>query len=90
MSVVKLKEPIMDGFLSLLLFAGFFYFMMRFGCGSHMVHGHGSGMNGDMGSNTATDPVCGMTVQPGEGYAKMHQGRQYQNYPIRNEPEGEG
>ncbi len=33
----------MEGLLSLLLFAAFFYFMMRFGCGAHMVHGHGSG-----------------------------------------------
>jgi len=31
----------MEGLFSLLLFAGFFYFMMRFGCGAHMVHGHG-------------------------------------------------
>jgi Cu+-exporting ATPase len=26
---------------------------------------------------TAKDPVCGMEVQPDEGYAKMLQGRQY-------------
>jgi len=26
--------------LQFLLFAGLFYFMMRFGCGAHMVHGH--------------------------------------------------
>ena len=31
----------MPGLLSFLLFAGFFYMMMRFGCGAHMVHGHG-------------------------------------------------
>lgn len=31
----------MPGLLSLLLFAGFFYWMMRYGCGAHMVHGHG-------------------------------------------------
>ena len=31
----------MDGLLSLLLFAGLFYVMMRFGCGSHMAHRHG-------------------------------------------------
>ena len=30
----------MEGLLSLLLFAGLFYLMMRFGCGAHMVHGH--------------------------------------------------
>lgn len=31
----------MEGLFSLLLFAGFFYFMMRFGCGAHIVNGHG-------------------------------------------------
>ena len=31
----------MEGLFSLLVFAGLFYFMMRFGCGAHMVHGHG-------------------------------------------------
>lgn len=30
----------MDGWLSVLLFAGLFYVMMRFGCGAHMAHGH--------------------------------------------------
>lgn len=32
----------MEGFVSLLLFAGFFYLVMRFGCGAHLVHGHGA------------------------------------------------
>jgi len=27
----------MDGFISLLVFAGLFYLMMRFGCGAHMI-----------------------------------------------------
>lgn len=31
----------MEGLFSLLLFAALFYVMMRFGCGAHMVHGHG-------------------------------------------------
>jgi YHS domain-containing protein len=31
----------MEGVLWLLGYALLFYFMMRFGCGSHMVHGHG-------------------------------------------------
>ena len=31
----------MRGLLTLLLYAGFFYLMMRFGCGAHEVHGHG-------------------------------------------------
>jgi YHS domain-containing protein len=48
-----------------LLLAGAFFLMMRFGCGAH-VHGHGSGPeHGAAGSRppeSATDPVCGMTV----------------------------
>ena len=30
----------MEGLFSLLLFAALFYFMMRFGCGAHAVHGN--------------------------------------------------
>ena len=53
----------MQGFLSLLLFAAFFYFMMRFGCGAHMVHGNHGGHegHGDTGKSI-TDPVCGMNM----------------------------
>ena len=70
----------MQGLFSLLLFAAFFYLMMRFGCGAHMVHGHGghSGHDGHGAPDgSMKDPVCGMEVEPGVGYAKMHQGRQY-------------
>ena len=74
----------MEGLLSLLLFAGLFYFMMRFGCGAHMVHGHGG--HGQPGrevpeptaeSASGLDPVCGMTVAADQGYAKVHDGRRY-------------
>jgi YHS domain-containing protein len=70
----------MRGLLTLLLYAAFFYLMMRFGCGAHMVHGHGGhGHEGHGESKTeagsAKDPVCGMTVQPGQGYTKNHEGR---------------
>ena len=74
----------MNGLVTLLLFGAFFYFMMRFGCGAHMVHGnhgghagHGSGAGEGLDVGAAKDPVCGMDVQSGEGYAKMHEGRQY-------------
>jgi len=74
----------MEGLFSLLLFAAFFYFMMRFGCGAHMVHGHGGhsdhaghGTQGGREQGTARDPVCGMEVTPGQGYTKMHGGREY-------------
>lgn len=69
----------MRGLLTLLVYAAFFYLMMRFGCGAHMVHGHGGhddgqGGSGSRGSSTK-DPVCGMSVEPGQGYTKNHQGR---------------
>jgi YHS domain-containing protein len=72
----------MEGLFSLLLFAGFFYLMMRFGCGAHMVHGQGGGHGGhepgsDGAVGSAMDPVCGMPVVADQGYTKMHQGRQY-------------
>ncbi|MEQ1760681.1 MAG: YHS domain-containing protein [Vicinamibacterales bacterium] len=72
----------MEGLGSLLLFAALFYFMMRFGCGAHMVHGHGGGRDGHTGhggheQGPTTDPVCGMNVASGKGYAKMHEGREY-------------
>jgi YHS domain-containing protein len=69
----------MPGFFSLLLFAGFFYLMIRFGCGAHMIHGHGR--HADRGNGTpeggTKDPVCAMDVASGEGYSEMYQGRQY-------------
>ena len=69
----------MDRLLSFLLFAAFFYLMMRFGCGAHMVHGrHGSHEgHGGLGAREGggRDPVCGMQVGPGQGYSKNHEGR---------------
>lgn len=66
----------MEGLGSLLLFAVFFYFMMRFGCGAHMIHGHGSHGGANAPQGDRKDPVCGMEVAEGEGYSKMHLGRQ--------------
>lgn len=68
----------MDGLLSLLLFAGVFLLMMRFGCGAHMMHGkHGHEDRSDPKSGTPyhKDPVCGVNVDPEEGYGRMHDGR---------------
>ena len=53
----------MEGLLTLLLFAGLFYFMMRFGCGAHAVHGHGSGGHSGHGSHpwarrSKNDPIA--------------------------------
>ena len=69
----------MQGLFSLLMFAAFFYFMMRFGCGAHMVHGHGAhgGHEHGSGATSATDPVCGMPVAAEHGYTKVQDGRPY-------------
>jgi YHS domain-containing protein len=73
----------METLFSLLLIGGLFYFMMRYGCGAHMI-GHRdqrgypqSGEEARPGADTYSDPVCGMTVAPDRGYRKMHDGRQY-------------
>lgn len=70
----------MEGLLTLLLFAGLFYFMMRFGCGAHAVHGHGGGGQGGHAGHGgqsghdehggrqditgAIDPVFGLLLSP--------------------------
>ena len=76
----------MEGLFSLLLFGVLFYFMMRFGCGAHMGHGHGSGHGDHADHNrgrqqaetvSAKDPVCGMHVPRGQGYTEIHAGHEY-------------
>ena len=75
----------MEGILWLLVWAAFFYFMMRFGCGAHMVHGHGGhgsegsghGSHGTPGGRgDSKDPVCGMQVAPDSGYSRVSEGRE--------------
>ena len=69
----------MEGLFTFLLFAGLFYVMMRYGCGAHMVHGHGghASHEGHSTGGPATDPVCSMTVAAGRGYAKMYADHEY-------------
>lgn len=72
----------MEGLLSLLVFAGLFFLMMRYGCGAHMAHGgHGGHAGHDSHSTNNegkhTDPVCGMEVEINQGYGKMHDGQLY-------------
>lgn len=67
----------MEGLLSLLIFAGLFYVMMRFGCGAHMAHGKHAGHSGKSGAAKYIDPVCGMEVEIEQGYGKMHEGELY-------------
>jgi YHS domain-containing protein len=69
----------MERFISLLLFALFFYLMMRFGCGAHMVHGHGARYEHEPDGRLmeSRDPVCGMNVDDSAGYTRMLKGRAY-------------
>ena len=68
----------MEGLLSLLLFGGLFFLMMRFGCGAHVMHGgHDHAGKADAQDTDHLDPVCGMTVDQHAGYGKMHEGRLY-------------
>jgi len=73
----------MEGLLWFLILGALFYFMMRFGCGAHMVHGHeghgthSSGMGGSDSSGDSIDPVCGMTVAANQGYGRIYQGSWY-------------
>jgi YHS domain-containing protein len=81
----------MNGLLWLLVLAGFFYFMMRWGCGAHAVHGHGGGGgheghgpaggepgHGEHGApGSLKDPVCGMSVDANAEYRSTYNGREY-------------
>ena len=51
--------------LWILIWGGLFFVMMRYGCGAHMMGGHGRGAHGHTaGGGEGKDPVCGMTVDP--------------------------
>ena len=69
----------MEGLGTLLIYALLFYLMMRFGCGAHMIHGHGNhGGRKDEGvTGKFIDPVCGKEVEPDKGYGVMHEGNLY-------------
>ena len=79
----------MSGLLSFLLFGALFFVMMRFGCGAHVGHGGHASQRDSKSDQTVTpstyhaldagvDPVCGMKVEPGAGYASV-----YQNQTVR-------
>ena len=71
----------MDGLIGLLIFGLFFFLMMRFGCGAHIMHGgHPSdgAHEGRSGSKVpGRDPVCGMDVAADTGYSKSWDGTTY-------------
>ncbi len=63
----------MADWLSFIIFALLFYFMMRHGCGSHKVHSRHDKNEGEK----HLDPVCGKQVDIEKGYGKMHAGILY-------------
>jgi len=68
--------------LGTLLFWGLLiFFMMRFGCGSHIGgHGHhgGHGKRDEPAGGATKDPVCGMTVDPEKSTAaSTYRGKTY-------------
>ncbi len=67
----------MSWITSFLLFAVLFYFMMRFGCGSHAVHGRHVQQAGPEEAGDTKDPVCGMQVGAQSRYAEVYGGHEY-------------
>ena len=64
---------------TLLFWGALFYLMMRFGCGAHMMGGHGHGGHGGHGgSGGEKDPVCGMDVDSKRAAAaSVHGGKTF-------------
>ncbi len=65
--------------ISILIWGGLFFFMMRFGCGAHMMGGHGHAHHGSGDTDGARkDPVCGMTVDRNKSTAaSVYRGKTY-------------
>ncbi len=72
-----------------LLWGAFIFFMMRFGCGAHVMgHSHRHGGRKSDASKTVggaswtppaknSDPVCGMTVETAGAKSTVHDGHVY-------------
>jgi YHS domain-containing protein len=68
--------------LYFLMWAAIFFFMMRYGCGAHVMghaHHEPSGDGSGTAPEKAIDPVCGMTVDAEDAKAKsaVYRGRPY-------------
>ena len=68
--------------LYFLVWAGFIFFMMRYGCGAHVMgHAHhpsGSRSDGSWNApDKAVDPVCGMTIATQGAKSAIHVGQVY-------------
>lgn len=78
----------MEALLYFAVWAGFFFLMMRFGCGQHIT-GHSAGQTGSKSAvadaqefrwvppKTDSDPVCGKTVKTDKARPSVHAGRVY-------------
>ena len=79
----------MQTLIYFLIWGAFFFVMMRFGCGAHVMgHGHGhrhggakpdamplAAGSGPAPPAKAIDPVCGMTVETAGARSAVHDGR---------------
>lgn len=60
--------------LGILIYAGLFYLMARYGCGahgSHRRHGHHTV------TGARIDPVCGMAVAEDDGFRHLYRNGEY-------------
>ncbi len=68
----------MDGLGSVILYGLFFVLMMRFGCGSHLLHSiQKKRRKSEDGLKTRIDPVCGKKIGPHVGYALMYESTEH-------------
>lgn len=82
----------METLIYFLIWGALIFFMMRFGCGAHVMgHGHGHGQHGGHGNETApdpkqprwvppetdVDPVCGKTVHTDKAKSAVQDGTVY-------------
>ena len=75
----------MNEWIWIALYVGFFFLMMRYGCGAHMMGHHHSkddpdsyhDISHDRSDSKFIDPVCGMPVPRDEGYGKMYKAVPY-------------
>lgn len=82
--------------VSLLIWGGLFFVMMRFGCGGHLMGGHGHhgehDGSGDTTGKKIKDPMCGMAVDLQKStVAATYRGKTYHfcSYTCRDKFERE-
>jgi YHS domain-containing protein len=66
----------MEGLITLLLFAGLFYGLMRFTCGADLIHGGHAGIAHGKDPRDF-DPVCGRAVETRAEFGMMYHGKLY-------------